>query len=185
MRYRLRTLLIIVTALCIVLGYVTNWRFQRHRFLTEQALRSQGAVAQYQTKRWEHSVLSVNCRASPESSYNRPPLLLRLLGERGYHAIVISVPASDITPQQADNGHGVPLAKYYALNSQTDYERAVRLFPEASIWPCTYINGTVHEVFVRDAKTGRIVVYNYGPDAEGENATAPMADLNGQTADHE
>ena len=167
MQYRLRTLLILITALCLLSGYVTNWSHRRRVFLRDQSSKLQDAVGHYLMKRCEPSKVANNIRTPVNGLYSAPPFLLLPFGERGYHFIAIVVPASDAMPQQAKNQLGGKLSAYYILDSQPDYKRAVRLFPEASVFPCVYKDGRIYEVCVRSAGSGDIVKDGYDSDVSG------------------
>jgi len=143
------------------MGYQVEWMRRRHAFIDEQSIKMKGPIVDYQADRWRLSWISTNARAA---QYGRAaPLFLQLVGERSYGALVIAVPASDVIPQKPVNGIGIDgLAEYFVPTSQVDYARAARLFPEMTVYPCTFIDGTVYEVVVRDAKTGKVVVSNHG-----------------------
>lgn len=159
-RFSLRALLFVVTLLCCLLGYHIEWIRQRHAFIAEQTKKSEGDVSTYLLELWEPSALSNNLGVK-RLGYNRAPFGLRIFGERGYHSILIAIPPTDASPDRAVNRWGVLVGNYSMTDAQSDYARAMRLFPEATVWPYTYVNGTVQEVYVRDARTGEIKVWNY------------------------
>jgi hypothetical protein len=125
-----------------------------------------GPIVDDQQDAWRLSWISTN---APAAQYGgAAPLLLQLIGERSYGALVVAVPASEVAPQQRVYGSGIDgLAEYFVPTSQVDYARAARLFPEMTVYPCTFIDGTVYEVAVRDAKMGKVVVPNHGGSHKG------------------
>lgn len=122
MRYRLRTLLTVVTLVAICFGYEVDWIHRRRVFLSAK----EAAWADHQSEshkgeavRWWRFQLhdSGNCIA---------PQLLWLFGERGVNTILIAVPDKDVI-----NGK----TGYEMSHNQPDYRLAKRLFPEAEIEP--------------------------------------------------
>jgi hypothetical protein len=133
-RFSLRALLLLVTAVCIFLGYEMNWVHQRRAFLAEQEEKRKACPALEQLQAGSSEVASILKRQAPR--------FLNLFGERGQGTIwmVFSGPDEEIT-----SNHPV-------------YVRAQRLFPESHIVPML-IRGRdeMDVVFIRDAATGEVV----------------------------
>src|SRR5262245_35580878 len=101
-RFSLRTLLVAVTALCCILGHGANWVQQRRLFLAEQLEKRKADVNL--SGLWGHVKSQNNVGSPGEGVYRDPPLLLGLLGEKGYHHIAIIIPESDTVTRRLRTG---------------------------------------------------------------------------------
>src|SRR5262245_5702551 len=85
-RYSLRTLFVVVTLLCVWLGYSLNWIRQRREFIAEQQARD--AVI----TKWGGEIASPH---PPGQAAPRAPAGLWLFGESGYFAVAVVVDGDD------------------------------------------------------------------------------------------
>jgi hypothetical protein len=130
-RFSLRTLFVLITAICIFLGYQWEWIRQRRSFVDEQRdsvsvreswalhLRS-GGIDDKQAKRSVHYAFY----------YTEPrgPRLLWLVGERGVRRFELEIPVTDRGISERNDFYTVP-------SSHPLLKRARRLFPEAKVFP--------------------------------------------------
>ncbi len=134
MRFRLRTLMIVITALALWLGYEFNWIHKRHAFLAQQFeyhLAAAPVPSGTERREW----VSEWWRGQTAMPGN-PPRVLRLLGEVGVGRLSVIVPESDITMRiWESDAAGAPVSWPEIVETQADYRRAKRLFPEAEIVP--------------------------------------------------
>jgi len=130
-RFSLRALLIAVTAICVVLGYGANWKWQREQFHKEQLHK---LFPNYEPVDRTEMDLMFFGASNDEVCY--APLVLRLLGEEGRRNAHIVIPSSD-TRLVASGEY----SQLVTSNNQPDYLRAKRLFPEARILMETDIDG--------------------------------------------
>jgi hypothetical protein len=141
--FSLRTLFVIVTALCLWLGYHVNWIRQRHAFLDDQLTRH----LQTQHLGKNHDGTTFVSQSDPQlvnewwyeqlATGKPAPWPLRWFGEQGVGHLWVVVRASDVTLRTwGDNGIG-PVKWPEISASQPDYRSAKRLFPEAQIRPIT------------------------------------------------
>jgi hypothetical protein len=125
-RFSLRTLLLLVTALCVLLAYEWEWIRERRAFMNEQIKVLDGpeqvnVLMRSQNEREREKVL----RQWQNPSAARAPSLLWVFGEkgRGFLRVVLK---DDVTKK--DN-------IYYVSRSHPTLIRARRFFPEARIAP--------------------------------------------------
>lgn len=132
-RYSLRTLLIVITAICVGLGYEINWIHQRQVFLADQLARHNAAWAGHETDPRKSRTLDW-WRNQLASTDNRAPAFLWLFGETAVFRLIIVIPDEDIIDRRKEDWRGV-YRQYEMAASQSDYRRARRLFPEAEVIP--------------------------------------------------
>jgi len=87
--FSLRTLLVVVTALCAFLAYEMNWIRQRRQFIAEQ------------NRQLDLHGIRESFDRVPRNQ--RAPSLLSWFGERPYEMIALFVPVND-TPKSRVNG---------------------------------------------------------------------------------
>jgi hypothetical protein len=148
--FSLRALLLGVTALCCFLAYEMNWIHQRRLFISEQAAKvenNEGMLAH-----WKGVSSQNNISKPDEGAFRQSPSLLAWFGETGYHHIAIVVPKGDTVNRRL----GVGIDTLDVWDTQPDYVRAQRLFPEATIYPFVLIGNEAYEVNVKDALTGEV-----------------------------
>src|ERR1051325_1504803 len=93
-RFSLRSLFVVVTALCSFFAYELSWIRQRREFLTSHGL-SHAADEQDYSRRWRYGV-----EYSRDDFHSlgtvrhcpRAPGMLSLFGERGVNTLVMHVP---------------------------------------------------------------------------------------------
>jgi hypothetical protein len=70
----------------------------------------------------------------------------------GYFSIQLVIPEEDtVSGFVSLNNY-----KYYTSETQKDLVRASRLFPESEIYLVVWVDGTIHQVTVRDDQTIRL-----------------------------
>jgi hypothetical protein len=146
LRFGLRTLFVLLTLFCVLLGYGASWSRQRNAFLAEQ--RARGA------EKLRERFAFVRQRRTDVRSFAEVPLVL--VGEPLYQALEIMIPREEAKIRTDSSGPGL----LDILNTQRDYARAKKLFPESKISPFTYIasppNGPI-TISVRDATTNEVI----------------------------
>ena len=134
-RFSLRFLLVAITALCIVLGYVVNWVHLRHRHIENLT-----AIDPYLYGLGSYHNYS---NASPTIQPKAFPLILRLLREQPFAYVGVRIPERDTSIKQSTPQKGLT---YHSVPTQPDYLRAQALFPESRIIPYVVI-GTGDETY--------------------------------------
>ena len=122
--FNLRTLLLIVTVLCAFLGCHVNWIGQRRAFLSEQVARLESSI-EHGDGVWPEQLVGWWIAQQPPAWRDPGPLRLFLVPPPVYGMFVL-IPAEDII----DRGN-----RFEVLSSQSDLQRARRLFPEEDIEP--------------------------------------------------
>ena len=155
----MRSLFVLITALCIGLGYQLEWIRRRRALLHEQI----------QKNEFLYSITNVYRRAddgtedSPDWYYysNKPaPYLLWLFGERALPDLNLMLPASGAIPnrQHLTDSRYIP---YFVSRKHPVYRRATKLFPESRLH--VYVmdsNGTGHPAQAIDDNDYRIEAEN-------------------------
>lgn len=156
-RFSLRTLFVVVSVLGIASGgwsaYHLHWIRQREQFLARQQKlqESVGPISTHSSAvdLWNrHAGRGTQPEKDQQSSYGdnfvrpkklpqkkrQPPGLLRLFGEEAVQELLVMIPREDVAICQERHGNLViPVWRISA--TQPDYQRAVKLFPEANIVP--------------------------------------------------
>jgi hypothetical protein len=141
LRFSLRSLFVLVTAICVLFGYELNWVHQRRTFIREQVIKDEGL--------WAFSSIafyrSDDRREHPKEWHyysNKPaPYLLWLFGETALPVLYLLVPESDAT---VNRDHLIDRKRVPCFISRNldAYRRATRLFPESQIH--VYVMGAGH-----------------------------------------
>jgi hypothetical protein len=148
-RFSIRALLVVVTLLCVVLGYGANWKYQREAFLEQhqQLLKMQQLLPDSFGRMPK---LSFEPRPLPGNKHVSTPHihLLRLVRARLYDYVPIAVPEHDVLRIQRiwDSDYSL------VAETQSDYRRARQLFPEAFIGCETFVRGRRVPAMVLDAE---------------------------------
>lgn len=129
LRFSLRTLLAVVTAIGCFLGYELNWIMQRREFLLSHGLGHVRDLIEQQ-QRWQYGIMYSRddfhslgtIRKCP-----RAPSLLWLFGESGVNTILMNVPKSELSMNGETN-------EYDAPNRIPAVAELRRLFPEATLY---------------------------------------------------
>jgi hypothetical protein len=135
-RFSLRTLFVLLTIFCGLLGYGANWKYQRRAFLAEHTEDFQTVNPQLTLWSDELKAWGLRLRAKV--------FALSLVGESKYYRIRVVVPSIDTTERHSTRDSTV----FVIAKTQTDYARARRLFPEAIINPYVREKGGLMPVAV-------------------------------------
>jgi len=129
MRFRLRTLLILMAVASAFMAYEVNWIRQRRLFLAAQLAQHESAWAQQPNHPYKNQ--NIDWLKQQQNSHYLAPGFLWMFGERAVDCLWLVIPDSDILVRPYHLGGRQP----YVDHSQTDLRRARRLFPEARVIP--------------------------------------------------
>ena len=87
MRFSCRSLLVVVTLFCLVLGYGANWKWQRRQFLAEEERKAAGLEDQHQYRLWDFEYSNSNVHSSPTHLQTFTSTALRILVNRGMRSL--------------------------------------------------------------------------------------------------
>lgn len=122
-RFRLRTLFVVSTVICLWLGYELNWIRQRQEFVTqEEAKLGDRFWTEWQTH-WKNEPEFAKRVQWPARPRATAPSLLWLFGERGQSIVMVA------EEYQTAPHHAAVLS----VENRAHVEEARRLFPEAYI----------------------------------------------------
>jgi hypothetical protein len=138
LRFSLRALLVLVTAIGALLGYEMQWIRARRDFVEEQKTRFVKAQELPPSVDFNGEMFLIT--SYPEHQWTNAPSLLWMFGERG-RVVVLVVIDGDIK---------VPDGPYFPqINSAPpEVTRAEKLFPESSIYPVTWSRSKRGKQFV-------------------------------------
>ena len=123
LRFSLRSLLLVVTGLCLFFGYQLEWIRKRHQFLDQQAL-LWAPYAPYTGPDMAHFQLAPPC--------------LWLFRERGYCSFAVLL-SEGVYKKDDELG-------YYCSKSHPTLVRGRTLFAEAKVFPSVERDGVFHVV---------------------------------------
>jgi hypothetical protein len=128
LRFSLRSLFILITAICIILGYQLEWIRRRHAFVKAHMRNAPNL------ERLNDYIDGSEARTSLLQTYGVPriaaPFPLWLFGERGILMIAVPVSQADVIFPK-EEGYPEAVSKEHPLVKQ-----AIRLFPESEVFGC-------------------------------------------------
>jgi hypothetical protein len=133
MRYRLRTLLIVVTGICCFMGYELEWIRKRRAFLDWD----------YPSGHEQYSVYRVidTRRVGSAGTYTIAPSALWLFGEKGIYGLWFYIQPEDVLRDPAGRDY---------IRSTPAMAAARRLFPESKVSAGITKDGQDVDVEIRD-----------------------------------
>jgi hypothetical protein len=149
-RFSLRSLFVLITAICVFMGYELDWIRRRRSFLHEQFEKNSDLWSF--SSNWSRRDSDGHGHSPEWYCYsNKPaPYLLWLFNEKALPHMELMLAESDVTPNK-DAITDSKYAPYIISRKQPALRRVIRLFPESEIQPyAADASGVVHPAAVVD-----------------------------------
>src|SRR5262245_40061609 len=132
-RFSLRSLLLLVTAVCVFLGYQLEWIRRRRAFIDEQLELRYPSSWQNFGSRVSQDRFLLAWEQLQNRSPKRAPYLLWLFREHGWGQVDVIL--TDGLTRREIGQQEFGEVRYYASRSHPTLVQARRLFPEAGVTP--------------------------------------------------
>ncbi len=131
-RFSLRSLLLVVTALCVFFGYELEWIRRRHAFVDEQTKLFNTTYQNDDPRKTQQDFMR-EWRKIRNFKPKRAPYLLWLFNEQGYGQRPVLL--TDGVSRRETGSAYVREVRYYTSRSHPTLVKGRRLFPEAEVIP--------------------------------------------------